>query len=270
MSRYLIFFAISIFFGCVNNSQNVHNQSTKEYPKIDIESEMSIMDIIGKYEKIKFVIPYDFEVKQKKEYLGIKTKTFFLNLIQQYQIDTSKFDVTFICKDGYSPTIPLNQLLMENAYIAVKDVAAKGDWADSVATKFSPAYLVWDIPINDHKHSFPFGITSIKFVQKKEEYLHARPLNDNPDINKGFAIFKEKCIKCHAINQEGGILGPELNYPKNITEYWKIDQLKIFIKNPSDIRHNSKMPQITELNEAELNLIIKYFEFMATQKISNN
>ncbi len=61
-------------------------------------------------------------------------------------------------------------------------------------------------------------------------------------------------------------MGPELNYPKNVTEYWKPDQLKLFIKNPADFRHDSKMPRL-ELQDDQIDLILEYLTFMAAQKL---
>jgi cytochrome c2 len=34
-----------------------------------------------------------------------------------------------------------------------------------------------------------------------------------------YELFK-KNVTCHAINKIGGNMGPELNYPKSVTEYW--------------------------------------------------
>jgi len=100
----------------------------------------------------------------------------------------------------------------------------------------------------------------------KVNQLREEGLAKDEAIMQGFFLFKEKCIKCHAINQEGGEFGPELNYPKSVTEYWKIDQLKLFIKNPTDFRQNTKMP-LVELSAPQIALIVDYLAFMATQKL---
>ncbi len=249
-----------IFIGCQYTASNPSQTSI-----VGTDSKLDLVLLLQQYEKEKFHIQYDFEVKKEKTYVGVKTKTIFTDLIKEFQIDTSIYDIAFFCKDGYRPIVPLEHLLADNGYIAVKDFDATGDWDEDMQDKFSPAYLVWDLTINDHKHSFPYGIVSMQFVEKKTEYSMATPKSKDAKILEGFSIFKAKCIKCHAINQAGGMVGPELNYPKSVTEYWKVDQLKLFIKNPSDFRQNSKMP-LLELKEGQIDLILDYLLFMAAQK----
>ena len=159
--------------------------------------------------------------------------------------------------------------MADNGYLAVKDCDAKGDWEEAMQDKFSPAYLVWDLAVDDHQHSFPYGVVGIQFVEKKTEYLKALPQTNDARIKEGFLLFKEKCIKCHTINQEGGTVGPELNFPKSVTEYWKIEQLKLFIKNPADFRLNSKMP-VLALDDKQIALIVDYLTFMSAQKSLKN
>ena len=232
---------------------------------MDVHSKIDLVQLLEKYRKTKFYIQYDFEVKKEKTYVGVKTKTIFTDLVKRFKIDTSRYHVAFFCKDGYSPMVPLAQLLADNGYIAVKDFDAPGDWEEAMQEKFSPAYLVWDLAVDDHRHSFPYGIVSVQFVEKKTAYRLATPKNGDVKVMEGFSLFKDKCIKCHAINTAGGVMGPELNFPKSVTEYWKTDQLKLFIKNPADFRQNSKMPSL-ELNDQQIDLIVEYLEFMAAQK----
>jgi len=227
----------------------------------------NILEVLQRHDTIKFSIPYDNEVKKPKEYIGVRTDTVFTDLIKRYHIDTSDYEVTFICKDGYAPTVSLSQLLEADGYIAIRDAHSTKEWEDELVERFSPAYLVWDITIKDQKHAFPYGVTKIKFVKKKEVYSHATPQTENASVQSGFTIFKQNCIKCHSINRDGGELGPELNYPKNITEYWKPEQLKLFIKNPASFRSNSKMPSLTAITDQEIDRIVEYLKFMVNQKI---
>lgn len=257
-------FVIALY-GCYRTGSDLSASSLPKKSVVDIHTKLDIVPLLGKYEKIKIHLPYDWEVKEAKTYVGVQTKIIFTDLIKEFKVDTARYKVAFICKDGYSPIVPFDQLLMENGYLTVKDFDAKGDWDEAIQDKFSPAYLVWDLAIDDHQHSFPYGIVTIQFVEKKTEYLMATPSTNDTSILQGFSLFKERCIKCHTVNREGGTVGPELNFPKSVTEYWKIDQLKLFIKNPSDFRLNSKMPWL-ELNDAQIALIVDYLAFMSTHK----
>ena len=256
-----------ILLCCCQSSNTGGNQKDKiNKADIDMHSKMSIEKLLQGFEREKVHIKYDFEFKKEKNYLGVPTKTFFGALVQTAMIDTGKYDVTFICNDGYSPTTSFDRLMESTGYIAIKDVAAKNNWDPDIAAKFAPAYLVWDIAKADDKHITPYGIVSIQFAEKKNLYLRAKPLTEMPTVLAGFSAFKDKCIKCHSINREGGELGPELNYPKNITEYWQIEPLKVFIKDPSAFRDNVKMPTLNDLDEKQIDLIVAYLQFMATQK----
>ncbi len=213
------------------------------------------------------LIKFDFEVKKKnKRYRGLYTKPIFAELVRTYAIDTSLYDMLFLCKDGYSASVPFSQLLTDQGFIASKDVDAKLQWEDALNDKFSPFYLVWNLDKDDHNHSFPYGITHLKIASKKDEFIHAFPVNATASVEKGFAIFKKNCIKCHSINGAGGAVGPELNVPKNVTEYWKAEHLREFIKNPTNYRYNSKMPMIAELSPENVQSIVDYLTFMAGQK----
>lgn len=214
------------------------------------------------------LLGYDFVTKKKnKRYVGITTDSFFKKIIQKYQIDTTEMEVLFMCKDGYSASVKIHQLLQDPGFIAFRDLDARKDWEDDIADKFSPYYLVWNLAKDDHKHAFPYGITHIKFINKKEGFARAFPPHASSEVEKGFELFKENCIKCHGINKTGGTLGPDLNVPKNVTEYWKAEHIKKFIKDPSQYRYNSKMPAMAQLSEKEIEAILQYLKFMTAHKM---
>ena len=123
-----------------------------------------------------------------------------------------------VCKDGYRPSISFSCVYVGEAYLAFNDLSQQENWADE--NKFAPYYLVW----GDEKHTakgsgWPYGLVAIELVQNKDLFVHAYPHHD-PKMQAGFELFKKYCMKCHSINKTGGDMGPELNYPKNITEYW--------------------------------------------------
>lgn len=253
---------------CKQDDRVGQAQPVRQTTPIDTAQKIEIGSLLSRFDKETVHIKFDVVLKQEKAYLGVNTRKVFESLIREFNMDTAQYDVTFLCKDGYSPAVPLTQLLDGNGYIVVGD--ARGDWDEEIRDKFSPAYLVWDIPENDHRHAFPYGVAYIQFVEKSARYLLARPHTTASGPLEGFEIFKDKCIKCHSVNEEGGVLGPELNYPKSVTEYWQPDQLKLFIRTPSSFRSNSKMPGIPELSDAQIDLVIQYLQQMATQKKHTN
>jgi mono/diheme cytochrome c family protein len=87
---------------------------------------------------------------------------------------------------------------------------------------------------------------------------------DSP-ARRGFDVFRRSCLQCHAINGEGGRVGPELNVPRSIVEYRPEAQLRAFIRNPQQFRY-TQMPANPHLAEADLDALLAYFRHMSAQK----
>jgi mono/diheme cytochrome c family protein len=77
-------------------------------------------------------------------------------------------------------------------------------------------------------------------------------------------------MKCHSLNGVGGLVGVELNVPKNITEYWKAEELAAFVAKPESFRRNGKMPGFEHLGEETITEILKYIQHMGRHKLSPN
>ena len=117
----------------------------------------------------------------------------------------------------------------------------------------------------DQVHVWPFGLTGLRLTSWAAFYNAIYPQNDTK-LQAGFALFKTACIKCHSINKIGGAIGPELNYPKNITTYWKEKDIIDFIRNPKAFRYNSAMPAITNLTDTDLKQIVDYIGWLKNKK----
>jgi cytochrome c2 len=74
-----------------------------------------------------------------------------------------------------------------------------------------------------------------------------------------------QCITCHAINEIGGTMGPELNYPKSVTEYWKEKELVDYIVNPAAFRNKVKMPTLG-ITKQQSQEIVAYLKYMSENK----
>ena len=84
---------------------------------------------------------------------------------------------------------------------------------------------------------------------------------------RGFLLVKENCLGCHSVNLVGGDLAPELNVPKNVTEYWRKDDIRALVRNAASFRARSKMPAFPHLADADLDAILYYLETMKAQKL---
>ena len=111
---------------------------------------------------------------------------------------------------------------------------------------------------------WPYQLAEIEIVDFATKFPHVPPPGAAPDspAQRGFAVFRRECIACHAINGEGGKVGPELNVPRSIVEYREAAQLKAFIRDPRSFRYTS-MPTHAHLTDAELEALLAYFTHMS-------
>ncbi len=211
---------------------------------------------------------FDPVFKKAKKYEAIPLKPYLEKLIAASNLDTANTEIIFLCKDGYNPSMTLSKVMQNEPYLAIRDldVSEGNNWMDTLQGKWNPFYLIWtNHSEGDKGYTWPYGLKYLQFKTSDAAYKAAMP-TDKKRI-AGFELYKEKCMKCHSMNMVGGVMGPEMNVPKNITEYWKMEDIKAFVKNPYAYRYNSKMPPVAGLKDAELEEIMEYLSYMKGQKI---
>lgn len=160
-------------------------------------------------------------------------------------------EITFVCADGYRPSMPLSLLDHHQALLAFAQADRDGFEpivrSNGQAVDPGPYYLVWDTDADpslagDGWVSWPWQIVALELARTGERYPRAAPPADSGDtVKRGFLAFRQHCIKCHAVNGDGAQVGPELNYPASVTEYWQPDWLERFILDPRSVRQGSAM-----------------------------
>lgn len=213
-------------------------------------------------------VSFDPVFKRAKKYEAIPLKPYLKKLIIASNLDTANTEIIFLCKDGYNPGMPLSTVMNNEPYLAIRDLEAPEgkNWMDTLQGKWPPYYLIWtNHSQGDKGYTWPYGLKYLQFKAADAAYKAAFPTNER--MVAGFELYKEKCMKCHSMNMVGGVMGPEMNVPKNITEYWQVADIKAFVKNPYAYRYNSKMPPVAHLKDAELDQIIDYIGYMKGQKI---
>lgn len=103
-------------------------------------------------------------------------------------------------------------------------------------------------------------MNTIRLTNFDKEYRDVIPAGraDGSAVGKGSDIFRKRCIACHAINRQGGSIGPDLGAPQRITDYRSDDMLKQFIRSASSFRY-SRMPDFSDLSDQQLDQLILYF-----------
>jgi cytochrome c2 len=208
----------------------------------------------------------------KKTYYGLSFRQVLAQFTALKKIDIKNTQIVFECEDGYNPSMALEKLLSRNSFLALADASApKGEaWVEikkgEEIKKVAPFYLVYnDVTPQEHVFKWPYNLVRIRLVPVSEELKALFPKGDELAV-KGYDLFRLYCLTCHAINQVGGKMGPELNAPKSITEYWHIEDIKAFVKNPSSYRHGVKMPAQTYISDREIDEIIYYLSYMAKHR----
>jgi mono/diheme cytochrome c family protein len=217
----------------------------------------------------------DTLISIESEFLFKKNKTYQafpfqenLAAILPADLDRTGLEIVFQCVDGYSPSIPLSYLDSSAAYLAYRDLelaTTTTNWGDSLEQKFAPFYIVWEKnPVAGKNLPWAYGLYQIEINSFAEEYQYSIPTDSQ--FATGFELFQHKCMKCHSINQEGGRMAPEFNYPKNITEYWNKEDIWAFAKAPQSYRSTSLMPAVTDLERSEFDQIYDYLQHISVVK----
>jgi mono/diheme cytochrome c family protein len=182
---------------------------------------------------------------------------------------SDKVRLIFQASDGYRSVTTVETVRTFGGRLAVRDVNAGADrsWRPipgKPSMTPAPYYLVW--PSANTDLPWPYAVTTIEVWETEPADL-TRP-DDDPAAKAGHAVFTKHCSSCHSVNGAGGAVGPELNVPANVTEYWNHAALKQFVRNPPSIRRNAKMPTLAELTDADVDAVIAYLVRMKKLKLA--
>ena len=281
MSFKSFLFATLVMLGLTacNSSKKPENQQTTDSTQVVVSPVDSlVIDLLAWQEKGYFKdvqqikVEHDPVYHKSKSYEAIPLKAVLAHVPGFDKLDAKNTQLVFECEDGYSPSMSLEKVLGKQSFLAVKDLdAPKGsDWIDIVkgpeTKKIAPFYVVYtDAPEKDYTYKCPYNLVRMRLAPISDETKVLFPKDDDTMV-KGYDLFRIHCKTCHSVNGIGGKMGPELNFPKSVTEYWKTDEIKKFVKNPADYRNEAKMPAQTQLSDLEINEIVRYLEYMAKHK----
>jgi len=178
-------------------------------------------------------------------------------------------------RDGYVKPATGARLAEPGAWLAFADADhARGDdpgWQpiDRQQKDPAPFYVVWSGAgqTDAHRYPWPYQLAAVEIAPFESRFPHTRPGSAPPGSPawEGFAVFRRECVACHAVNGEGGVVGPELNVPKSIVEYRPEAQIKAYVRDPQSFRYTS-MPSHRHLSDAQLDALVAYFHVMRDHK----
>jgi mono/diheme cytochrome c family protein len=187
-------------------------------------------------------------------------------------------ELLFTCRDGYQPIVPVARVLEHQAWLAFarEDAPAfsirkleSGRYQD---ISLAPYYLIWD---NLHDaavraegdYGWPYQLVGIDLIRSRDRFPHmAPPANASPQVGEGFAAFRIHCSRCHAVNGDGGTIGPELNRTPNPAGRRDAAWLRRWIDDPAAISPNTRMERLNpELHDRAhvIDAIVAYLQAIA-------
>ena len=269
---HLILFCFFIFsFLSCNQKKEQKIESTTI---VQTEIKLDLLDLqkknkLGKDTVVK--IENDPVYHKQKKYKAVNVSLLIKNQIDLTKIDPKNTKIVFECIDGYKPEMPLELFLNANPYLAFEDIdAPKGaKWEpiikDGNEMNAAPFYIVYTgISEKDSRYKWPYNLVKIYLETLNKSTIELYPLKDRK-LETGYTLFKNQCLTCHAINGIGGTMGPELNYPKSVTEYWKENELVDYIVNPASFRNKVKMPTLG-ITKQQSQEIVDYLKYMSENK----
>lgn len=275
--------SICSIVSCIPKNEPELNSSNAVSPKVSVteqkvnqpEFHMDLLDLKTKKElgnDTVVTVANDPVYHKTKKYQAVNALTLLANEIDLSKIDAKSTKIVFECIDGYKPEMPLPLFLASKPYLAFKDVDAKGtDWEpiskNGNKMDAAPFYLIYtDASAKDTRYKWPYNLIKIHLapIDKTKDALYPK----DPSKLAGYTLFQNQCITCHAINGIGGEMGPELNFPKSVTEYWVETELVDYIVNPASFRNKVKMPTLG-ITKQQSQEIVEYLKYMAKNNKQN-
>ena len=274
MNKLKINIIISCFFIFSFLSCNQKKEQKIEVVIAQTEIKLDLLDLQKKNRLGKdtiVTIANDPVYHKQKKYNAVSASLLIKNEIDLTKIDPKNTKIVFECIDGYKPEMPLELFLNSNPYLAYRDIEApKGsNWEaiikDGIEMDAEPFYIVYtSVSEKDTQYKWPYNLVRINLEQLNKSTIELYPLK-NKKLESGYTLFKNQCLTCHAINGIGGTMGPELNYPKSVAEYWKEDELVNYIVNPASFRNKVKMPTLG-ITKQQSQKIVDYLKYMSENK----
>ncbi|HCW08724.1 MAG TPA: cytochrome c, class I [Cytophagales bacterium] len=263
-----------LFIFCLISCNQKKEQKIESTNISQLEIKLDLLDLQAKNKLGKDTIvniANDPVYHKEKKYKAVSASLLIKNEIDLSKIDPKNTKIVFECLDGYKPEMPLDLFLNANPFLAFEDVdAPKGTkWEPIIKngneTNADPFYIVYEsVSEKDIRYKWPYNLVRIYLEPLNKSKIDLYPLK-NKKLEAGYILFKNHCISCHSINGIGGTMGPELNFPKSVTEYWKEKELVNYIVNPASFRHKVKMPTLG-VTKQQSQEIVDYLKYMSEHK----
>lgn len=204
---------------------------------------------------------FDPHLNKAKHYKGWKLIDILKLGFEAALDDEDLSDAVFVALDGYTSSSTKAKLLEEGGYVVFEDLDSADDWELIGRHRANPGpfYLVWTEEHQSSGYPWPWQLASISLNTFEQRFPKVVPTDADASspVYAGYQTFREYCLSCHAINGQGGKVGPDLNQPKNILEYRAAATVRAFIVDASQFRE-SRMPPHPDFSEQTLDNLLDY------------
>ena len=254
-----------IIFAAVLSHAMEESPSLKFLISGNVVDEITLDDMKSEL-KVHRIELFDHLHRKKKKYKGFTLKDVIQLGFGDEWKNSDYTDIAFEALDGYVAVSSTSKLKEPGGYIVFSDLDFKD--RESISIKEAtpgPFYLVWTgmDQTTKNEYPWPWQLSSINLIKFEDQYSAVFPsgVSKNSSVYKGYEIFKGRCVRCHSMNGEGGMVGPDLNAPQSIVAYRNAYIVKEMIKNPSKYRY-TQMPDHPDLSDKDLDNLISYFNYM--------
>jgi mono/diheme cytochrome c family protein len=213
---------------------------------------------------------FDPYYQRDKGFRALPCKALLEHAYAPEKLKLAEQHFVLVASDGYTVPLEGKRLLDPGCHVAIADLDAP-EWEPIGPRRAHPGpfYLVWSGKgqADIEQYPRPWQLETVRIARFADSFPHVAPKGEpagSPAL-RGFELFREQCIRCHAINQEGGKVGPDLNVPQSIVEYRPEEQIRAYIKNPRQFRYGN-MPDNPHLDADDLDALIAYLTTMSRQK----
>lgn len=179
-------------------------------------------------------------------------------------------EAVLIALDGYASQTGAAKLSEDGGCLAFRDLDFDPNWEPVGRKKANPApfYLFWEKPeqSTENGYAWPWQLLAVDLVSFAKAYPEVVPsgAKEGSAAWRGYETFRARCMRCHAVNRQGGRIGPDLNAPTSVVSYRTKAWIKKYVRQPSKVRH-TEMPDHLDLSDAQLEDVYEYFRWKARQ-----
>jgi mono/diheme cytochrome c family protein len=189
-----------------------------------------------------------------------------------------------VALDGFAAQLPLDLVTNTDpakavAWLAVEPANTPWPPLPGKPASAGPFYIVWTgaKAATIRSEQWPYQVT--KLLSQPSPATRWPQLAVDPalpathEIRAGQALFVTQCLPCHMLNGAGSSdVGPDMNKPKNPTEYMTRGGLHALIRDPKAVRTwpTQIMPGFAadQMSDSEIDQVISYLAHMASRHSS--